>query len=426
MIFGAIGIGPENDAVLREKVAFRETEIISFSENLMELGASEVVVLSTCNRSEVYFLDYRDEEEILAQVRDAYAYYFNLSAEEKNHVFYLSGEYAVAHLFKVAAGLQSVIVGEDEILHQLKDAYELALSFKNTGKYFNRLFQQVIKTAKKIKTETKISEIPLSTSYIGFQFLQKQVGRFDDKNIMIIGLGNIGKLFYEYSVDLPFHEIYLVNRTKSVAEQVLKGRGCVLSYEEMRRHIAAMDIIIAATSSPHLIIRKKDIPQVGRPMYFLDMSIPRNIDPEIDGMPHVHVYNIDAFKEIAAENRDLRRRLKEQAGTKIDTAVADYFTWVDQTCCDGVIESLNQSVEEILADYLHYLFKRIRPNEKEKKIISRTFEAALKRTMRNPILSLKAIEDPKTRAIYSDITAELFKLNKRGEQDASGISKPGE
>ncbi len=414
MIFGVIGIGPENEAELRERVAFRETEIISFSENMMELGVSEVVVLSTCNRSEVYFLDYREDESIMEAARDAYAHFFNIQVEREK-IFFLLGENAITHLFQVAAGLQSVIVGEDEILRQIKGAYELALGFKNTGKYFNRLFQQVIKTAKEIKTETKISEIPLSTSYIGFHFLQKQMGSFRDKNIMIIGMGEIGRLFYEYSIDLPFREIYLVNRTKAVADAVVNGRGQVLTYGEMRKHIPEMDIIIAATSSPHLIIKKAEISRLERPLYLLDMSIPRNIDPLISGLPNVYLYNIDVFKEMAEENRDLRRHLKEKAKILIADAVKEYCGWVKQSGCDGVIESLNQSVEEILADYLQYLFKRINPNEREKKIISRTLESALKRTMRNPILSLKAIDDPATRAAYSEITAELFKLNQRGD-----------
>ncbi len=414
MIFGAIGIGPENDAVLRERVAFRETEIISFSENLMELGVSEVVILSTCNRSEVYFLDYREDDHIIEAARDAYAHFFNIQKEKKN-IFYLSGAYAISHLFQVAAGLQSVIVGEDEILRQIKDAYELALSFKNTGKYFNRLFQQVIKTAKEIKTTTGISEILYPLPISDSNSCKSKWGALRIKKIMIVGMGEIGKLFYDYSVALPFQEIYLVNRTVAVAEEVIKERGKIIPYKEMREHLPEMDIVIVATSSPHYILKKEHLSRLGHSLYLLDMSIPRNIDPDSAKLSHIHLYNIDVFKEIAEENRGLRRRLKDEANSQITEAVKDYCGWVEQSGCDGVIESLNQSVEEILADYLNYLFKRIRPNEKEKKIISRTFESALKRTMRNPILSLKAIEDPEMRASYSKITAELFKLNQRGD-----------
>ncbi len=414
MIFGAIGIGPENDAELRERAAFRETEIISFSENLLELGISEVVVVSTCNRSEVYFSACQRDDSIVALARDAYAHFFNIE-DEKEKVFHLTGRWAVAHLFQVAAGLQSVIVGEDEILRQIKSAYDLARGFKNTGKYFNRLFQSAIKTAKEIKTETRISEIPLSTSHIAFQFLEREIEGFQGKKIMIVGMGEIGRLFYEYSVNLPFQQMYLVNRSGLKPEEAKGRRGVWLPYDQMRRYIGEMDIIIAATSSPHPILRVKDMPPLERPLFLLDMSIPRNIAPEIANLPGIRLYNIDAFKSIAEENRGLRRRLKEAAHGKIDAAVHEYLAWVEQSGCDGVIESLNQSVEDILADYLQYLFKKIQPGERDKKIISRTFESALKRTMRNPILSLKAIEDPKTREIYSEITAQLFKLNQRGD-----------
>lgn len=411
MIFGVIGVDHRFAADIREKVVFMESEVVSFSANLIELGVSETVILSTCNRSEVYFLDYRDDEEILTRVREAYLRFFDIPQYE-DCLFTYSGEEAIGRLFRVAAGLESAIPGEDEILRQVKEAYQFAFRFKNTGKFFNRLFQDVVNCAKEIKSKLKISEIPLSTGYIGLKFLGEQSGGFEGKKLLIVGLGEIGQRFYLNGKDLPLAAIYLCNRTVATAESLVAkyGRGQVVPYEQLDSVLPTVDMVVTAVLSPHVVLKREQLAKREKPLYLLDMAIPRNIDTAVSTLEQCYLYNIDQIKEIAAVNGRQRQTLMARACSIIEERVADYLAWLHDTASDTVIESLNQSLEEILRDHLSYLFNKISFNEKEKKIVSRTVESALKKAVCKPIIVLKTTRDQEKRQQYTDMIGELFQL----------------
>ena len=143
----------------------------------------------------------------------------------------------------------------------------------------------------------------------------------------------------------------------------------------------------------------------------LDMAIPRNIDTAIDNLENYHLYNIDVLKEMSARNEESRKALTEKAETIIERATEEFLVWLKRTAQDPIIESLNRSVDDILEDHLQYLFKKITVNNRERTIITRTMEAALKKAVRNPIIALKSIEDEEKRAHYADVLGELFQLN---------------
>ncbi|MEG1335570.1 MAG: glutamyl-tRNA reductase [Clostridiales bacterium] len=416
MNISVLGIDHKYGADIREKVAFSESQKIEFSTKLIDLGVEEVVILSTCNRSEVYYLDQWKNDAVRNQVLDAYIEYFDI--EEYSHCIYrYHDKEAVEHIFKVTAGLESAVVGEDEILRQMKESYEFSLQFKNTGKYFNRLFQEAIKSAKAIKNKLKISEIPLSTGYIGLKYLQEQMGTFEDKTLLIIGFGEIGKLFYTYGKELPFKNIIICNRTSETVRSAIADdeKTKYLPYGTCHTVINDADAVITATSCPHCILKAQDMAKRTKPLYMLDMAIPRNIDTEISNLENYHLFNIDVLKEMSAKNQESRKALTVKAENIIDTAVSDYIQWVRNSAQDPIIESLNQSVDDILDDHLAYLFKRIKANDREQKIISRTMQSALKKAVRNPIVALKTIEDKEKRAHYSQVLGELFQLNGKGK-----------
>lgn len=412
-----LGIDHHYSADIREKVAFSESQKLEFSTKLIDLGVEEIVILSTCNRSEVYFLDQWKNDAVRNQVLDTYIDYFGI--HDYSHCIYrLHDGEAVEHIFKVTAGLESAIVGEDEILRQMKEAYEFSRQFKNTGKYFNHLFQESIKCAKEIKSSLKISEIPISTGYIGLKYLEEQVGTFEDKNLLIIGFGEIGRLFYQYGRELPFKNIFVCNRSAGTVQSVIEQENntSYIPYGSCHRVMNEVDVAVTATSCPHYILKADDMPVRTKPLYMLDMAIPRNIDTAIGNLENYFLYNIDALKEMAAKNREARENLKEQAQYIIDQAIDEYIKWVRKSAQDPIIESLNQSVDEILADHLTYLFRRVKVNEREKTIISRTMQSALKKAVRNPIVALKSIEDREKRAHYSHVLGELFQLNEGGKK----------
>lgn len=407
-----LGIDHQYSAEIREKVAFSETQKIEFTTRLFDLGVEEAVILSTCNRSEVYFLDRWKNDAVRNQVMDTYIDYFRLENAEK-YIYRYNDKEAIEHIFRVTSGLESAVVGEDEILRQVKEAYEFAHQFNNTSKVFNRLFQEAIKAAKEIKSKLKISEIPLSTGYIGLKYLEEQMGTFEDKTMLIIGFGKIGKLFYQYGKELPFKEICVCNRSADTVKCVIEDNDntAYIPYGSCHTVLDKADVVITATSCPHFVLRAENMPERKKPLYMLDMAIPRNIDTAIGNLENYHLYNIDVLKEMSARNEESRKALTEKAETIIERATEEFLVWLKRTAQDPIIESLNRSVDDILEDHLQYLFKKITVNNRERTIITRTMEAALKKAVRNPIIALKSIEDEEKRAHYADVLGELFQLN---------------
>ena len=407
-----LGIDHQYSAEIREKVAFSETQKIEFTTRLFDLGVEEAVILSTCNRSEVYFLDRWKNDAVRNQVMDTYIDYFHLENAEK-YIYRYHDKDAIEHIFRVTSGLESAVVGEDEILRQVKEAYEFAHQFNNTSKVFNRLFQEAIKAAKEIKSKLKISEIPLSTGYIGLKYLEEQMGTFEDKTMLIIGFGKIGKLFYQYGKELPFKEICVCNRSADTVKCVIEDNDntAYIPYGSCHTVMDKADVVITATSCPHFVLKAENMPERKKPLYMLDMAIPRNIDTAIGNLENYHLYNIDVLKEMSARNEESRKALTEKAETIIERATEEFLVWLKRTAQDPIIESLNRSVDDILEDHLQYLFKKITVNNRERTIITRTMEAALKKAVRNPIIALKSIEDEEKRAHYADVLGELFQLN---------------
>ena len=407
-----LGIDHQYSAEIREKVAFSETQKIEFTTRLFDLGVEEAVILSTCNRSEVYFLDRWKNDAVRNQVMDTYIDYFRLENAEK-YIYRYNDKEAIEHIFRVTSGLESAVVGEDEILRQVKEAYEFAHQFNNTSKVFNRLFQEAIKAAKEIKSKLKISEIPLSTGYIGLKYLEEQMGTFEDKTMLIIGFGKIGKLFYQYGKELPFKEICVCNRSADTVKCVIEDNDntAYIPYGSCHTVLDKADVVITATSCPHFVLKAENMPERKKPLYMLDMAIPRNIDTAIGNLENYHLYNIDVLKEMSARNEESRKALTEKAETIIERATEEFLVWLKRTAQDPIIESLNRSVDDILENHLQYLFKKITVNNRERTIITRTMEAALKKAVRNPIIALKSIEDEEKRAHYADVLGELFQLN---------------
>lgn len=413
MQINVLGIDHQCAASVRELVAFTETHMLEFSSIIMEQGAEEAVILSTCNRSEVYYLlpssDEQQQAECRRRICQCYVDYFGLGRlPEAAHQ--LSGDEAVRHIFRVAAGLESAIPGEDEILRQLKRAYEFAHRFHNTDKCFNHLFQEAIKCAKEVKSSLKISEIPLSPGYIGLKYLEEQAGGFAGKSLLLIGFGEIGQLFFRYAQELPFAKIIICNRSAEAALAACAGQAnaSYLPSGQAREALPQADFVIAATSCPHLILRREECPPRSQPLYLLDMSIPRNIDEALNELPNYHVANIDVLQKLAERNAASRRQLTEQAEELISRYTADFKRWQELSGQDEVIKTLNQSVDEIAEEHLKYLFQKIEVSERERKIISRTMQSALRKAVRNPIISLKTMDDAAKREHYSQVLQELF------------------
>lgn len=411
MEIGVIGINHHLAPIsVREKVSFTDTKKIEAINTLLDNGISEVVILSTCNRSEIYIYTENIEEKF-EFISNYYKQFFN-HEEVDQYLFHKIGYEVIYHLYKVTAGLDSMVLGEDQILGQVKRAHEFSMQLGASKKFFNKLFREAITTAKEIKSTTKISEQPLSIAYIGVKILKEKIGSLKDKRALVIGCGKMSKLAMTYLQEEQISKIYLSNRSHTKVTQIANEVENIIPIEYDKRYdvLENVDILISATSAPHTIIRYEDMPPVHRPLYMMDMALPRDIDSQIKLLDYVELYDIDDLKKIHDENDSKRAELAHAAHTIIEDRINEFLTWLDTANIDPTIQSLNEKCLEIKKDSLDYLFKKLDLGLREQKLIDRMMENALKRLIREPIVNLKQIKDQGKREEYIKLIEELFEI----------------
>lgn len=397
---------------IREKVAFSEAKKIEATDYFLNNGISEVVILSTCNRSEIYFATQDLKlEEAIALVKNFYSEFFKIE-NIKPFLFELSGRFGIEHLYKVSAGLDSIVLGEDQILGQVSEAHLFSMEFGASKKLFNKLFREAVTTAKEIKQSTRISEIPLSISYIGVKYLKQQMGTLEGKKALIVGLGEMGKLAFRHLLEEGIEKVYMCNRNHDKVYDLSKEFPEIIpiDYKERYECLSSVDILMTATSSPHTVIKKSEINAKKPLLYMMDLALPRDIDPKVKELEGVKLYDIDDLTKISMENEQKRQELAKTAMFMIDEKIEEFINWSVSIKVDPVIKSLNKRCQEIEEDTLNYIYRKLDLGNREKKILEKMLSSALSRVIREPILKLKSIDEDKKREAYIELMGELFEL----------------
>ena len=413
MNIAVIGINHNLSPIsIRERVSFTDTKKIEAINILLDKDIDEIVILSTCNRSEIY-ISCEDVEKGIEVVKAFYEEFFELG-EVRNYLFSKKNKEVIEHLFNVASGLDSVVLGEDQILGQVKDAHEFSMKLGATKKLFNRLFRDAITTAKEVKTITKISQQSLSISYIGIKLLKEKMVSLKDKNVLIIGLGKMNLLTIKYLQEENVGTIYISNRSIEKFKEIQSIYDNIeyVDYKDRYNFLKdnKIDIVISATSSPHLVIRKEDMPSIKNKIYFMDLALPRDIDYNMKKLDYAEVYCIDDLKYIQHKNDETRVQLSKEAYKIINDKIDEFILWEDISTIDPTIQSLNQKCNEIKEDTLDYISRKINLNQRDKKIIDKMMTSALKRVIREPIINLKQVKNKGKREEYIKIIEELFDI----------------
>ncbi|MSU41459.1 MAG: glutamyl-tRNA reductase [Pedosphaera sp.] len=288
-----------------------------------DAGAQEAVILSTCNRVEIYAATTGDGSALLAALRQ-----FILAghAEPEGAVFYSHAEpQSVQHLFKVASGLDSMILGETEILGQLKTAYDVALQHKRTGPRLNKAFQRAFNAAKLIRTETNIQRGSVSVASVAVELAEKIFDTLNGRTVMVIGAGDTGEKTARALLSRGAQSVLVSNRSHERAEalaQELGGRA--VQFDAWEKEFALIDIVISSTSAPHYVLDRKKLEPLQhrrhrRPLLLIDIAVPRDIEPEVNFLEDVYLYNIDDLQAIAADYL----RLRQEEVAKCESIIAD-------------------------------------------------------------------------------------------------------
>ena len=413
MNIGVVGVNHNLAPInVREAVSFTDTKKIEAINILLDREIDEIVILSTCNRSEIYISGENIQQKV-DEVANFYKDYFGVKDIEQ-YLFKKTNLEAIQHLFDVTAGLDSLVVGEDQILGQVKDAHEFCMKLGATKKVFNKLFRDAVTTSKEIKTITKISQQPLSISYIGVKLLKEKMGTLEGKNALIVGLGKMNLLTLNHLEEENVKNIYIANRNIEKTKEIENKFDNIIPIEYSDRHKIiqekSIDIVISATSSPHLVIKYDDMPKLDKKIYIMDIALPRDIDTKLKELNYVELYDIDDLKEIHDKNDIKRNELAQKAQEIIKIKIDEITEWLDLTFIDPTIQSLNSKCIEIKEDTLEYIFRKIDLNQREQKIIDKMLGSALKRVIREPIINLKQVKNKGQREEYIKVIEDLFEI----------------
>lgn len=303
---------------VREMFAFTKKQQEEMMRRMTDcLEVSECVVLSTCNRTEMYvYSESGSEGVVFNRMEDVLLECAGAQEEEDigNYLLFFHGKKAIQHLFEVAAGLDSMVIGEDQILGQVKEAHKQARAIGVTGVYLNTFFRMAVTSAKKVKTDTDLSRTSVSTATLAIKVAEEALGSLRGKKVMIIGAtGKIGGIVLMNMLSLNGPEVYVTTRSnKVISTKHGQNNFLTIEYEDRYDYIDAMDVIISATSSPHYTLtcsRLRKCMRSNKPRVFVDLAVPMDIESRVSDIGGVAYYNIDDFTRIAKENN--QKKLQE-------------------------------------------------------------------------------------------------------------------
>ncbi len=410
-----IGVNHETAPVAwREAVSLTETKKIELLESLIQLGVEESIVLSTCGRFELYLATSEEhlaafENRMIEFLKD----FFNKS-DFHAHCYCKSEEHAVYHLFKVAIGLDSAVLGEDQILGQVKEALQFGMMIGSSGKTLNALFRDGTASAKRIKTELKISEHPLSLSYIGVKKSKEILGNLTEKVVLVIGLGKMGQLALKSLLEEGVSCVNIAVRNPSIVgveqfSQSDRERIHIISFEERYAYLETADLVIGATAAPHTVIKAEQTERMKTGALLIDLALPRDFDNQLTEKFPVTLLDVDGLKDISESNAKKRIAIAADAEAMIEADVAAFLKWMDQAEVDTVLNQWHQEIEAIHEDTMSYLKRKlVNCEHRDLMLIDKMLTSSLKRLIRKPVGVLKNIEDNEKRAMAVDLIKELF------------------
>ena len=408
---------------VREKLALSG----GYEEPLAQLrsleGLSEYYLLSTCNRVEILFTC-QDPPRMRREVLDL-MFAGNVSREEVADCIYTyEDEDAVEHLFMVASSLDSMIVGEAQILGQLKEAFRHASEQKTSGLILNKLLHKSFSVAKRVRTETRIGASAVSISYAAVELGRKIFGDLRGKRVMLVGAGEMAELAAEHLVGQGIGEVIVANRTLERAMSLAKRfNGRAVGLDELVEQLQNVDIIISSTGATDLILHKKDVSPVmrkrrNRPLFFIDIAVPRDLDPKINDLENVYLYDIDDLNNVVEMNREQRDREAVKARRIVEEETLKFSRWLDSMEVTPTIIDLRSAAEAICRAELEKTLPRLNGiGPREKKAIERMASSIAGKMLHHPMQYLKSDHHCADREQRVSLVRSLFQLDGNNGSD---------
>ncbi len=419
-----IGVNHKTTPVhIREKMALSG----GYEEPLLGLrkiaSCKEYYLLSTCNRVELLLVtdSVAVEDEVIDHI-------FGSSVPKEqchDYLYIYYDEEAAHHLFMVAASLDSMIVGESQILGQLKEAYRHAAGLNCTGALLNKLLHKSFSVAKRVRSETGIGSSAVSISYAAVQLAKKIFGNLKEKKVLLIGAGEMAELAAEHLVGQGVANVVVANRTLSRAMDMAKRfNGKAVSLDELFNQLESVDIIISSTGASDVIMRKDEVKGVmrlrrNRPLFFIDIAVPRDLDPQLADLENVFLYDIDDLTNVVEMNKSEREKEAVKARRIVDEESLKFQRWREGMAITPTIRSMRKKIEKICEDELDRTYGQM-PNlsEKDKKNLERMTKSIASKVLHDPLQYLKNddCERSNEKKIYN--LRNIFKLQDGKNQDS--------
>lgn len=383
---------------------------------------SELTILSTCNRIELYSMSVSKDHEALIILLEEVSGVSRKAFER--HLYQLGGQQVARHLFRVAAGLDSQVLGELQILGQVAEAHMTALRLGSTGAVLSRLFQTAVHAGKRVRNESAISSRPSTVSSIAVKLASDVVGGLAQAKVVVIGAGEMAELAVEALRKRGAQRITVINRTVSRGQELAKRwRAVARPFEAILDELRDADIVISSTGAPHTILHRSSLEKLmrereGRQLVILDIAVPRDVDEEVSELPGVHLYDIDDLARRAGQSFEDRKREVPRAEAVIEEELASFLSWLDTLSVTPLIRELHQQAESIRRQEMRRTLRRMPGlDESERQRIEALTRALVKKLLHFPTVYLKEKSRYGELVPGAILTRKLFGLDDRNPDD---------
>ena len=415
-----VGVNHKTTPVeIREKLAFTQVKIeASLSQLVSSPEIIENIILSTCNRGEIY-ARVENTARGIQLLQHFICDYHGISRGNLDQYFYsYCDNQAVEHLFRVSSSLDSMVLGEAQISGQVKDAYSTARSFSSTGMVLNQLFEKAFNVAKKVREETGISERGVSISSAAVELAKKIFEDLENHSVMLVGTGEMAELAAKDLISYGVKTVYVASRTYERAAALAKSlNGCALDFESFKEEMHRADIIITSTAAPTFIINEEMISTAiqkrkNKPIFLIDIAVPRDIAPEVNELENVYLYDIDDLQNVVNANMEERQKEAESAMEIINQEVTKFNYWFSTLDAIPTIVEMRNRAEDMRAFEVDKTLKNMEHlSSDDKEAINQLTQSLVKKILHKPTINLKKKTQSQDGHIYLKAIRDLFHLD---------------
>jgi glutamyl-tRNA reductase len=402
---------------VRERVSFTAEQARRASEELRSKGIlEETLVLSTCNRSEVYGVPPETSRECAPGLSSFLSEFHSVRMDDLNGSLYHHYDRdAVRHLFRVAAGLDSMMLGEAEILGQVREAYRVAHEQGATGPVLNRLFQSALEVGKRVRSETELGMRPMSVASAGVKLAERIFGKLDEHIALVLGAGTISEQVIAQLRDRGIARLYVMNRSRDRAEGLAKQYdGEVLPWGEWGKALPVPDVIVSSVGAEESVLHRQMVEQAmekraNRALFLMDLGLPRNIDAGVGKLYNVYLYNMDDLTEIVAQNRQARESEIPRADGIVEEHVGRFLSWQASVELIGLVNELRAKMRDERAKFVHARVDSIKHlTEADRAFVEKLMDEMLEGLVLEPAQRLRGEKDLRRKIHNVEALRDLF------------------